>query len=176
MSYTPTALRMLDELGIPLSSVMDRNLQEFVEANGLELAEVDANGREHWLTSVAAQAWRQLKVSASEQGVEIYIVSAFRSVERQAAIIKRKLDSGLSIENILRVSAPPFFSEHHTGCAVDIGTPGCAALEREFEDTLAFEWLAENAESFGFQMSYPLNNPTGYAYEPWHWRVRSDFE
>lgn len=173
MCYTPPALRMLDCLGISLHSVIDRNLQEFVEAKALELAEVDANGREHLLLPIAAQAWRQLKTSASRHGVDIYIVSAFRSVERQAAIFKRKLDSGLSIEKILTVSAPPFFSEHHTGCAVDIGTPGSAALEREFEDTLAFEWLAENAESFGFQMSYPINNAPGYAYEPWHWRFRS---
>ena len=165
---------MLDCLGISLSSVIDRKLQEFVEAKALEPAEVDANGREHLLLPVAAQAWRQLKASASKHGVNIYIVSAFRSVERQAAIIRRKLASGLSIEEVLTVSAPPFFSEHHTGCAVDIGTPGSAALEREFEDTLAFEWLEENAKSFGFQMSYPINNAAGYSYEPWHWRFEAD--
>jgi D-alanyl-D-alanine carboxypeptidase len=174
MSYTPPALRMLDCLGIPLRSVIDRRLQEFVEAKTLELVEVDANAREHLLLPIAAQAWRQLKASANRQGVDIYIVSAFRSVERQAAIIKRKLDSGLSIEDILTVSAPPFFSEHHTGCAVDIGTPGSAALEQEFENTLAFKWLTENAESFGFRMSYPINNAAGYAYEPWHWRFRTN--
>lgn len=173
MCYTPAALRMLDRLGISLHSVIDRNLQEFVEAKTLELVEVDANAREHLLIPNAAQAWRQMRTSARRHGVDIYIVSAFRSVERQAAIIKRKLESDLSIEEILTVSAPPFFSEHHTGCAVDIGTHGSAALEREFEDTLAFEWLVENAESFGFQMSYPINNASGYAYEPWHWRYRS---
>ncbi|WP_367279035.1 D-alanyl-D-alanine carboxypeptidase family protein [Pseudomonas sp.] len=26
---------------------------------------------------------------------------------------------------------------------------------------------------FGLQKSYPINNATGYAYEPWHWRFRS---
>lgn len=170
MSYSPSALRMLDCLGISIQTVIDRNLQEFVEAKSLELAEIDVNGREHLLQPNAAHAWRQLKAAAERHGVQIYIVSAFRSVERQAATIKRKLDSGLSIESILTVSAPPFFSEHHTGCAVDIGTPGSAVLEREFEDTLAFEWLVGNAESFGFQMSYPINNANGYAYEPWHWR------
>lgn len=165
---------MLDCLGISLSSVINRNLQEFVEAKALELAEVDAHGREHLLLPIAAQSWRQMKASASKLGVDIYIVSAFRSVERQAAIIKRKLASGLSIDEIVTVSAPPFFSEHHSGCAVDIGTPGSPALEHEFEDTVAFEWLAENARSFGFQMSYPINNAAGYAYEPWHWRFKAD--
>ncbi|MCF9002360.1 D-alanyl-D-alanine carboxypeptidase family protein [Pseudomonas syringae] len=174
MYYTPPALRMLDDLGISLSSVIARNLQEFDEAKALELAEVDANGRQHLLVPLAAQAWRQLKASAHKHGVNIYIVSAFRTVERQAAIIKKKLASGLSIEKILTVSAPPFFSEHHTGCAVDIGTSGSAVLEREFENSLAYEWLTENARSFGFHMSYPIDNAAGYAYEPWHWRFKAD--
>ncbi|WP_238596191.1 M15 family metallopeptidase [Pseudomonas sp. MF4836] len=154
--------------------MIGRNLQEFDEAKALELAEVDANSRQHLLVPLAALAWRQLKASAGKQDVNIYIVSAFRTVERQAAIIKKKLASGLSIEEILTVSAPPFFSEHHTGCAVDIGTSGSAVLEREFENSLAYEWLTENARSFGFHMSYPIDNAAGYAYEPWHWRFKAD--
>lgn len=170
MTYSLPALQMLDRLGISVQSVLDRNLQECVEARVLDVAEVDAHGREHVLQPDAAQAWRKLKADARLYGTDIYLVSAFRSVERQAAIIKRKLDSGLSIETILSVSAPPFFSEHHTGCAVDIGTPGSRALEREFEETQAFEWLTKNAHSFGFYLSYPINNAKGFAYEPWHWR------
>ncbi len=170
MSYTPAALRMLETLGIPLQWVTERKLQEFVEASALTLAEVEANGRKHLLTPDAARAWQQLKTAASRHGVDIFIVSAFRSVERQAAIIEGKLASGSTIEQIVTVNAPPFFSEHHTGCAVDIGTPGSAALEREFEHTPAFAWLSANAHAFGFQLSYPLNNANGYVYEPWHWR------
>ena len=170
MPYSAAALQMLEDLGIPVNAVLDRNLQEFIEANTLECVEVEAHGREHLLTPMAAQAWRQLKASASAQGVALHIVSAFRSVERQVTIVKRKLDAGQSIEQILAVSAPPFFSEHHTGCAIDIGTPGCPALEREFEQTQAFAWLTHNAQAFGFQMSYPQGNASGYTYEPWHWK------
>ncbi|MGV8865014.1 MAG: M15 family metallopeptidase [Pseudomonas sp.] len=170
MRYTPSALRMLDSLRIPLQSIISRNLQEFAEAKILDLAETDENGREHWLQPDAAEAWRKLKAAASMDGVQIYIISAFRSIERQAGIIKRKSALGLSIQHILTVSAPPFFSEHHTGCAVDIGAPESPALEPEFENTRAFRWLEENSESFGFRMSYPINNTNGYAFEPWHWR------
>lgn len=170
MPYSPAALQMLEDLGIPLNAVIDRKLQEYVEAKTLERVEVEAQGKEHLLTPMAAQAWRQMKASASTEGVALHIVSAFRSVKRQVTLVKRKLDAGQSIEQILAVSAPPFFSEHHTGCAIDIGTPGCAALEREFEDTQAFEWLTHNAQAFGFQMSYPAGNATGYIYEPWHWK------
>lgn len=57
MYYTPPALRMLDDLGISLNSVIGRNLQEFDEAKALELAEVDTNGRQHLLVPLASQAW-----------------------------------------------------------------------------------------------------------------------
>jgi D-alanyl-D-alanine carboxypeptidase len=80
---------------------------------------------------------------------------------------------GISIERILDFSAPPLFSEHHTGHAVDIGTPGRTDLEQVFEETEAFTWLKSNAGFFGFEMSYPPGNDRGFSYEPWHWRFTS---
>jgi zinc D-Ala-D-Ala carboxypeptidase len=172
MTYSPAALLMLQQLGIPQEWMIARDLQECVEATSLELAERDPTGREHLLVPAAAHQWRQLKSAAQQAGIDVYIVSAFRSVERQAAIIKRKLSAGISIEQILTVSAPPFFSEHHTGCAIDVGTPDSPPLEKEFEDTAAFSWLSQFASSYGFVMSYPAGNASGYAYEPWHWRYQ----
>lgn len=170
MPYSPAALFMLQQLGIPQEWMIARDLQECVEATSLELAERAPSGREHLLVPAAANRWRQLKSAAQQDGIDLYIVSAFRSVERQTAIIKRKLAAGISIEQILTVSAPPFFSEHHTGCAIDVGTPDSPALEKEFEDTAAFDWLSTFARSFDFVMSYPAGNASGYSYEPWHWR------
>jgi len=170
MPYSPAALQMLEQLGIPLNAVIERHLQEFVEASLLQWAETGQDNRKHELVAVAAQAWRQLKAAAGAEGVALYLVSAFRSVERQKSIIQRKLEKGQSIEQILAVSAPPFFSEHHTGRAVDIGTPGCTDLEPEFEATPAFRWLTRNAATYGFELSYPPDNGAGYVYEPWHWR------
>ena len=110
-----------------------------------------------------------MRAAALEDGIELQVVSAFRSIDRQAEIIRRKLDAGQCIDDILCVSAPPGFSEHHTGRAVDIGTPGSPVLETAFEQTAAFAWLVANAGRFGFHMSYPENNRWGYQYEPWHW-------
>ncbi len=73
------------------------------------------------------------------------------------------------MREILSVSAAPGYSEHHTGRAVDLTTPGTRPLEEDFEATPAFEWLTGTAEDFGFRMSYPRNNRHGIAYEPWHW-------
>lgn len=170
--YSPDAISMLETLGIALDLVVGRNLEEYAVATNLELVELDHGGMEHLLDPLAAKTWNSLRKAAEGEGVQIYLISAFRSVQRQREIIEKKIRQGLSIEQILEFSAPPFFSEHHTGCAVDVGTPDATDLDQAFEETDAFLWLAENAASFGFEMSYPLNNLMGFAYEPWHWRFR----
>lgn len=160
---------ILEQLGIPSELVITRALREHEEAKLLEVVEIRPDGREHLLEPVATAAWRDLKKSALDAGVSLFIVSAFRSIERQTEIIQRKFATGLSIPEILAVSAPPCFSQHQTGCAVDVGTPGCPALEVKFEDTPAFSWLTQNARYYGVEMSYPHRNANGYEYEPWHW-------
>jgi D-alanyl-D-alanine carboxypeptidase len=169
MPFSQKAEALLEQLDIPSTLVAARGLREFQEANILEVAEFGNSGRQHLLIPSAAKAWRNLKGSALEAGVSLFIVSAFRSVERQAEILKRKFAAGQSVSEVLSVSAPPCFSEHHTGRAVDIGTIGCPLLKLEFEDSVAFRWLQQHAESFGFIMSYPEGNKDGYQYEPWHW-------
>ena len=68
--------------------------------------------------------------------------------------------------------APPGYSEHHTGLALDIGDLDHPETDVEvsFEETPAFEWLKNNADRFGFELSFPVGNPQGVSYEPWHWR------
>lgn len=159
----------LAALGIAPESIAARGLRRHPEAAALELAEVGADGREHFLVAEAAAAWRHMRDAAQEDGVSLNIISAFRSIERQAEIIRRKIEAGAAVEEILRVSAPPGYSEHHTGCAVDLTTPGCRALEVAFDQTAAFAWLSRRASEFAFVLSYPNGNAWGYQYEPWHW-------
>jgi D-alanyl-D-alanine carboxypeptidase len=72
------------------------------------------------------------------------------------------------------VSAPPGYSEHHTGRAVDVTTEGVPALRgRVREDERVSAGCRERAGEFGFSLSYPAGNPHGYAYEPWHWCHKS---
>jgi zinc D-Ala-D-Ala carboxypeptidase len=163
---------LLAELGISAAALEARGLKPCPEASHVEIAEVGEEGREHLLVPVAAEAWRQLKQAALGDGVTLFIVSAYRSVERQAEIVRRKLEAGQRLEEILAVSAPPGYSEHHTGRAVDLGTPGTRPLELEFAETAAFQWLDERARDFGFVLSYPQGNAFGYDYEPWHWCYR----
>ena len=162
-------IAIADELGICSTLLIARGLRECEEAECLEIAETGADGRDHLLVATAAEAWRTLKGAALRGGVSLFIVSAFRSIDRQAEIVRRKLDAGATIEEILTVCAPPGFSEHHTGRAVDVSTFGTPSLEVEFDQTVAFAWLVEHANNFGFYLSYPAGNPHAYQYEPWHW-------
>ncbi|MGH8162405.1 MAG: M15 family metallopeptidase [Gammaproteobacteria bacterium] len=164
-----TLRRELDKLGISAARLESRGLARFAEAERLEIAQTDSDGRKHRLTPAAAAAWRRLQRAAKEDGIDVFVASAFRGIERQIRIIRRKLDSGQSLEDILAVNAPPGYSEHHTGRAVDIGTPNEPLLELSFADTPAYAWLQRRGAEFGFALSYPEGNESGYQYEPWHW-------
>ena len=163
--------KILAGLGIDQSYFLDRGLEKFEDAckSDLIVVQVDEDGREHELVAGAGKAWLAMKSDAASVGVELEMVSAFRSAERQAQIVRGKFQRGLSMEEIFAVSAAPGFSEHHTGRAVDISTPGYAVLEEEFENSDAFHWLRKNSERFGFTMTYEKGNAFGYLYEPWHW-------
>jgi zinc D-Ala-D-Ala carboxypeptidase len=169
---TRKAVQLIAEahaLGVPLNHGSLRNLKRVREATSLTFVGADTQGRPQWLTPRAARAWTRMRDAAASNDVMLEIVSAFRSVEYQLGIIRRKIERGLSMDEILRVSAAPGYSEHHSGRAFDLTTPNYAALEEDFENSPAFAWLSTNAKLYGFTMSYPRGNPHGIAYEPWHW-------
>jgi D-alanyl-D-alanine carboxypeptidase len=159
----------LTPLGISLAMLEARGLTLQLEAQTLQVVQTDPCGREYQLTPAAAQAWQSMKQAAQKDGIALLMVSAFRSVSRQIEIIQNKLDAGESIHQILTVCAAPGYSEHHTGRAIDIATPELPELEECFENSLAFTWLQQHASAFGFFLSYPKENLSGYQYEPWHW-------
>lgn len=127
------------------------------------------DGKRLRLSPRAAAAWRRLQAAAAADGVVLLPLSAYRSVARQTLIIRRKLARGQDIATILKVNAVPGCSEHHTGRALDLGTPGHPRLEATFARTHAFRWLVKHAGRFGFRLSYPRRNSQGINYEPWHW-------
>ena len=106
---------------------------------------------------------------AQADDVQLVLVSGYRSVSYQADLIRNKLAAGQEIDAILKTNVAPGYSQHHTGNALDIATPGYKPLLEEFEESPAFAWLRDNAIQFGFTLSYPRNNPAGVIYEPWHW-------
>ncbi len=160
------------ELGIHDDYGSDTGLESFAEA--VELVEVGPNlvGHMQRLTPPAAQRWADMVEAATKAKIQLLIVSGFRGVEYQAALIRKKIAAGQQIDEILQVNTAPGFSEHHTGNAVDIATPGSRPLTEDFENTEAFQWLQAEAGDFGFSMTYPRDNPWGITYEPWHWSLK----
>ncbi|MGK7898796.1 MAG: D-alanyl-D-alanine carboxypeptidase family protein, partial [Xenococcus sp. (in: cyanobacteria)] len=119
----------------------------------------------------------QMQGAARNQGIILSALSGFRSVEAQNYLFfnvkeQRVQDATTRAE----VSAPPGYSEHHTGYAIDIGDGRVPAtdLSPNFANTAAFRWLEENAARYSFELSFPPDNPQGISYEPWHWRFVGD--
>ena len=167
--YSNRISDLLSSFGIPADYGRIHKLSLQPEACRLKSIGNDIYERGQEMLPEAADAWLAMRNEASKQGVELQAVSAFRSVEYQVEVLRRKLDKGLKIQNILEVTAAPGYSEHHSGRALDITTPGYAVLEEEFENSPAFEWLREHAPDFGFSLSFPRDNRHGVVYEPWHW-------
>lgn len=163
------ALQMNARLGVPANYGCEHRLR--LQAEPAELASIglDVFDREQFMTPKAASALLGMIRLAFTEGIELQAVSAFRSMDYQCTLVQNKLDRGQRMADILRVSAAPGYSEHHSGRAVDLTTPGCKPLEEEFADSQAFAWLDRHAADFGFRMSYPRNNRHRVAYEPWHW-------
>jgi len=158
-----------EELGIPAEYGLNTGLPECGEP--AVLVEVGPNlvGRMQRLAPEAARQWNAMVAAAELDSVLLMIVSGYRSIEYQAALFRKKIEAGQIIDEILTVNAAPGHSEHHTGLAIDIASPGSRPLTEEFESTAAFRWLGANAGRFGFSMTYPRESPWGIAYEPWHW-------
>lgn len=160
---------VLDALGISSDYGLQHQLELMPEPATLSFAGFDRYQRPLWMQEEAAIAWKKMQRQAVEDSVTLEAISGYRGHAYQYGIFKRKLARGQSVPEILKVNAAPGYSEHHTGRAIDIGTPNEPPAEESFESTKAFEWLMQHAGAFGFRLSYPRNNPHDINYEPWHW-------
>jgi zinc D-Ala-D-Ala carboxypeptidase len=140
-------------------------------------AELVAIGGGYRLRKAAATKFQSMVAAARSSGVNITTISAFRSVEDQ-----KRLFFGVGAERgqqptkRAEVSAPPKYSEHHTGYAIDIGdgTAPATNLNQNFDTTPAYKWLKAHAATYSFELSFPKDNIQKVSYEPWHWRFVGD--
>jgi D-alanyl-D-alanine carboxypeptidase len=148
----------------------------YEEAPATQLENITDDGS-HRLRKAAAQAYLEMEQQARASGVSLVPISTFRTVKDQEGIFfEIKAQRGQGATTRAEVSAPPGYSEHHTGYAIDIGDGNRPAtnLSVSFEQTEAFQWLKENAAFYSFELSFPKNNAQGVSYEPWHWRFVGD--
>lgn len=137
------------------------------EANSADLVSV-GNGQQ--LHKDAAIAFDKMKGAARNAGIDLFVVSGFRTIDRQQDLWATKIADVGSPTVAAQKLAPPGYSEHHTGYAFDVGVDGVANLEEGFENTPAYQWLNKNAGSFGFSQSFTRTSKIGALNEPWHWR------
>lgn len=111
---------------------------------------------------------KDMIADAKEDGIDIRILSAFRSFEEQNSL-KSKYTVTYGAGTANQFSADQGYSEHQLGTTVDLNTPEMGLSLDGFDKTEAYKWLTDNAYKFGFVLSYPPNNAY-YVFEPWHWR------
>ncbi|MBJ7899242.1 MAG: D-alanyl-D-alanine carboxypeptidase family protein [Cyanobacteria bacterium RI_101] len=148
----------------------------YEEAAPSQLKPITADGYLK-LRAAAAEQFLAMQKAARAQGIVLAPISAFRTVEQQNQLFFAiKQQRNQEARKRAEVSAPPGYSEHHTGYAVDIGDGARPAtnLSPQFENTPAFRWLKENAAKYSFELSFPPDNSQGVSYEPWHWRFVGD--
>jgi D-alanyl-D-alanine carboxypeptidase len=141
-NYVPEALVPLDGSGLPVD-------REEMQVTARVLAPLEEMVR-----------------AASEDGVRLNIISAYRSYDYQERLFAYWVEE-LGREEAERVSARAGTSQHQLGTTIDFGY-----LDRSFAEDPRGTWLAENAGRFGFSLSYPegYEEVTGYSFEPWHYR------
>lgn len=119
---------------------------------------------------IHAKVWPYLEDllgAAEDDGINLRVLSAFRSFEEQSDLKARYRTIYGSGANTF--SADQGYSEHQLGTTVDLNIEEMGTSLSNFETTEAYEWLQENAHKYGFTLSYPPNN-SYYTFEPWHWR------
>ncbi len=133
------------------------------------------------MEKTAAKHMREMIAAAKEDGINLKVLSAYRTVGYQKKLFERNVksrmeDYGMSYEDAYYDTsiniAPPGGSEHNAGLAADIITEDDWDTYTGFEDTEEFAWLQVHAPEHGFILRYLKGKEdiTGYIYEPWHYR------
>ena len=118
------------------------------------------------LTDECYDAFKKMQNAASGDGIDLWIVSGFRSYSTQESIYWRYVgNDGMAEADTY--SARPGHSEHQTGLAMDLNS-----LDDSFANTPAGRWLEKHGHEYGFIIRYPRGKQdiTGYIFEPWHVR------
>ncbi|MCH5324788.1 MAG: D-alanyl-D-alanine carboxypeptidase family protein [Eubacterium sp.] len=118
----------------------------------------------------ALYAFYNMQAAAWNDGINLYIISGYRSYYTQKGLYESYVASD-GKANADRYSARPGYSEHQTGYAFDLNS-----VDDSFAYTAEAAWIRDNCYKFGFIVRYPegKENITGYIYEPWHVRWLGD--
>jgi D-alanyl-D-alanine carboxypeptidase len=127
----------------------------------------------HPLRDVAATALERMVSTATSQGVQLRLLSGYRSYATQQSLYNDYVARyGQAAAD--RFSARPGHSEHQSGLALDIGDVDATNCDIEacFASTTGGKWVAAHGAEFGYIIRYTAAKEavTGYMAEPWHIR------
>lgn len=149
--------------------------------------ELNIGGYKMYLRDETLDAFLTMRDAARKEKIELKIASATRNFDYQKNIWNNKWtgytlvdgkdlsknipDEKERFKKILEYSAVPGTSRHHFGTDIDINNANLEYFETE-NGKKVYEWLVNNAPSFGFCQTYNLKGSvrwTGYNEEKWHW-------
>ena len=159
-------VRISDAPAITGNAQTDARMRRIAEERGYRLQPVVASlddleaVEQKLLQPEAARAYLALRETARQAGHSIVLASGYRGFGVQRQLLFRHLKEPYTDEKIsraFRVVAPPGYSRHQTGYAVDLATTQHGINQFQYSD--AYAWLvADNflqAKKHGFIPSYP---------------------
>lgn len=174
---TPVETKMLTCSDCKLAPIDKTYFLPSTYAPGLVSTNLPGGG---YLTSETVSALSNLASELKNQGVNVYVTSAFRSYQQQQDAfnywVNRELATGLDLQSARAkaniYSAFPGHSEHQLGTTLDIRCEDCSAFSKDVATNPVYQFLQKHAHEYGFVISYPSGKQhlTGYTYEPWHIR------
>ena len=170
-----------------LPNLMFPSTTEYTVDELMGKAKLELFGKDVQLRKEAYEAFVNMKMAAYSDGIDLKVISSYRSFEHQARIWDRKYsnyvdEEGLTpldaIDKIIEYSTIPGTSRHHWGTDVDL-VDGYQKVDGDVLDSEKFEmgkpyesfkkWMDENSKKFDFYLVY-TDDPKrkGFKYEPWH--------
>lgn len=184
----PNSEYISEKSPITTSPKADERIRQLAEKRGYKKrsAPVAYNFKEvsrgMLLQERAAGDWLALQRAAARDGIQLILTAAYRSADEQKKIFLNRLGgvplsdiaAGRAdeiISSLLKTTAIPGYSRHHTGYTVDIACQNDPNVH--FEKSACFGWLSTenymNAKEYGWIPSYPdgagLQGPDPEAWE-----------
>ena len=165
---TPEPTPYLPEVDVTGWELLLANIDHPIGDYAPELAEVE-NGQ--YFDVRAAEALAAFIQGARDQGLSVYLSSAYRDYYTQKYLYERKV-SQYGEEVAKTIVLPPGTSEHQTGLSADITDRYYEVKNSALENTAMFQWMNEHCAEYGFILRYPQDKEdiTKVIYEPWHFR------
>lgn len=162
-------LRFSDECGILTDVSKTTSIDTYQPVALVSLSSIGAPN--HLVRDCVFGPIKAMLIDAGTNGLDIRIVSAYRSFENQDELFEGYAQV-YGVEQANTFSAMPGYSEHQLGTALDFGNAMRPGLSQEYGNEPEGMWLSKNSYRYGFTQSYPESKTkvTGYIYEPWHYR------